>query len=106
MEISWEENGEEFRLIGGSVPGVPSIPIGKNDYMAWSMTAPLNDNSDLFKEKLSSGGKSYMVDGKWELIQKREVRIKVKGEEPVNFTLRRTHRGPLIDTDILEANVG
>jgi len=27
------------------------------------MTAPLNDNSDLFKEKLSEDGKSYLVDG-------------------------------------------
>ena len=70
------------------------------------MTAPLNDNSDLFKEKLSTDGKSYLVDGQWRPVQQREVSIKVKGEETLKFTLRRTHRGPLIDTDILLANVG
>jgi acyl-homoserine lactone acylase PvdQ len=42
---------------------VPGIIIGKNDRSAWSMTAPKNDNSDLYKEKLSRDGKTYIVDG-------------------------------------------
>jgi acyl-homoserine lactone acylase PvdQ len=70
------------------------------------MTAPLNDNSDLFKEKLSEDGKSYLVDGEWRSIHFKETIIKVKGSDPIKFYLRNTHRGPLIDTDILEANVG
>lgn len=70
------------------------------------MTAPLNDNSDLYKEKLSTDGKTYLVDGQQRPIQQKEVLIKVKGEKDVKFTLRKTHRGPLIDTDILLANVG
>jgi len=106
MEVAFTENGELYNLIGGSVPGVPGIVIGKNNHMAWSMTAPLNDNSDLYKEKLSKDGNSYFVDGEWRKIDKREILIKVKGEESLKFTLRRTHRGPLIDTDILLANVG
>jgi len=50
--------------------------------MAWSMTAPLNDNSDLYKEKLSEDGNSYFVDGQWRKIEKKEITIKVKGEAP------------------------
>ena len=106
MELQFEQDGEVIDMIGGSVPGVPGIVIGKNNYLTWSMTAPLNDNSDLYKEKLSENGDSYFVDGEWRKIEKREITIKVKGEEPTTFTLRRTHRGPLIDTDILLANVG
>ena len=62
MEVSFMEDGEMVNMIGGSVPGVPGIIIGKNNHMAWSITAPLNDNSDLFKEKLSKDGNSYFVD--------------------------------------------
>lgn len=104
MEVSFMEDGEMVNMIGGSVPGVPGIIIGKNNHMAWSITAPLNDNSDLFKEKLSKDGNSYFVDSEWKKIEKREILIKVKGEEPLKFTLRKTHRGPLIDADILSAN--
>ena len=53
MEISFHLNGELISVIGGSIPGVPLIVIGQNKHMVWSMTAPLNDNSDLWKEKLS-----------------------------------------------------
>lgn len=73
MEISWVEEGEEHHLIGGTIPGMPGVVIGKNDYLAWSMTAPLNDNSDLFKEKLSVDGKMYFVDGEWREVKQREL---------------------------------
>ena len=53
MEISYMENGVKHHMIGGTVPGTPGLIIGKNDHLAWTMTAPLNDNSDLYKEKLS-----------------------------------------------------
>lgn len=72
-----------MHLIGGTIPGVPGVVIGKNDFMVWSMTAPLNDNSDLFKEELSSDGKMYKVDGEWRKIETREVTIKVKGESSI-----------------------
>jgi len=42
---------------------VPGLIIGKNDYFAWTMTAPLNDNSDLYKESLKAGDDLYLVDG-------------------------------------------
>jgi penicillin G amidase len=83
QEVSFRFNGEEMHLIGGTIPGVPGVVIGKNDFMVWSMTAPLNDNSDLFKEELSSDGKMYKVDGEWRKIETREVTIKVKGESSI-----------------------
>jgi penicillin G amidase len=79
QEISFQQNGTDVHLIGGSVPGVPGIMIGKSDFLAWSMTAPLNDNSDLYKEEISIDGKMYKVDGEWQKIEMKEVTIKVKG---------------------------
>lgn len=39
-------------IIGASMPGVPSIPIGKTKYMSIGITAHLSDVTDLFKEKV------------------------------------------------------
>lgn len=52
------------------------------------------------------GDDFYLIDGSYYPYQTRDVTINVKGEKPVQFKLRKTHRGPLIDTDILLANVG
>jgi penicillin amidase len=62
---------------------VPGIIIGKNDHFAWSMTAPLNDNSDLYKESLMIGDDFYFIDGSYYPYQTRDVIINVKGEKPV-----------------------
>lgn len=47
------------------------------------MTAPLNDNSDLYKESLMIGDDFYLVDGTYIAYQTRDVTINVKGEKPV-----------------------
>lgn len=65
--------GQEVHLIGGSYPGTPGVVLGKSDYLSWSMTAPLNDNSDIYKEKLSADGKSYFVDGEWRKLTLKTV---------------------------------
>ena len=58
---------------------MPYIIIGQTNDFVWSMTAPLNDNSDLWKEQLSEDGKSYFVDGEWRSLVIEETEIKVKG---------------------------
>ncbi len=47
------------------------------------MTAPLNDNSDLYKESLMIGDDLYLIDGSYYPYQTRDVTINVKGEKPV-----------------------
>lgn len=75
--------------------------MGRSRDMTWGMTAPVMDNSDLWEEEISEDGTKYLVDGQWlDLDQSDEV-IKVKGQEDVNLTLRKTHRGPLIEVDQL-----
>ena len=50
-------------MIGGSIPGVPLIGIGRTKNISWGITAPLSDSSDLWQEKISEDGKRYLVDG-------------------------------------------
>ena len=61
MELSWGNNGDH--MIGATVPGAPAVLIGKSKDFTWGMTAPLDDISDLYEEKVNSDESQYFVDG-------------------------------------------
>lgn len=47
-----------------------------------------------------------MVDNEWRQLEKVNYEIKVKGEErPVPFTVKYTHRGPVITADTISKNL-
>jgi len=98
-ELVWGEN----YLIGVSVPGIPSIAIGRNKDLAWAITATLVDNSDLWEEEVNDEGTKYKVDGEWRDIRKITEKIKVKGEPSQKFEVGFTHRGPIMDYDVLSS---
>lgn len=99
QELVWED---KF-LIGGSLPGVPMIGIGRSKNVSWGQTSPLCDASDLWKETISEDGLSYFVDGEWRPLQIETHEIKVKGQDPVKFDVKLTHRGPLFAPKTMQA---
>jgi acyl-homoserine lactone acylase PvdQ len=77
--------------------------FGKTKHMSWAITSSLTDLSDLYREKISDDGKKYMVDGQWKDLKFIKEQIYVKGQEkPVEFVIRETTRGPLMDMDLLQ----
>ena len=70
--------------IGGSLPGVPAIIVGRNDRIAWGLTASYADVQDLYLERLDA-----------EFTQREEV-IKVKGAADEKLTVRVSRHGPVI----------
>jgi acyl-homoserine lactone acylase PvdQ len=98
-ELSWEDK----YLIGVSVPGIPSVAIGRNKDLAWAITATLVDNSDLWEEEVNAEGTKYKVDGEWRDIRLIKEQIKVKGEKTIDFVVGFTHRGSLMDYDVLSS---
>lgn len=70
--------------IGGTLPGVPAILVGRNDRIAWGLTNTGADVQDLYLEKLDAP-----------FTQVEEV-IKVKGGEDERLSVRRSRHGPLI----------
>ena len=102
QELVWEE---KF-MIGGSVPGIPMIAIGRSKNISWGQTAPLADSSDLWQEEISEDGKQYKLDGQWVDLKIEKHSIKVKGQDTVEFELSFTHRGPVMKSQLLyEAGV-
>jgi penicillin amidase len=70
--------------IGGTLPGVPGILVGRNDRIAWGLTATYADVQDLYLERLDSAFATH------------EEIIKVKGAPDERITVRRSRHGPVI----------
>ena len=78
--------------IGGTLPGVPGIVVGRNQRIAWGLTNTGADVQDLYLEK---------QDGEF---ARREELIKVKGAPDERLTVRLSRHGPVI-SDVSRAAV-
>lgn len=93
---------EPVRLIGASIPGLPSVLLGHNDHIAWGATAALPDTSDLYVEKRHPQHPTRFLFGDaWEEAHSWDETIVIRGRrEPHLQRVTLTRHGPLI-TDLL-----
>ncbi len=84
-------------VIGGSIPGVPAIILGRSNDLGWGITSSYMDDQDLFMEELNPDNpEEYRTpDGFKPFTTGRSI-IKIKGEPPVTLTLRWTENGPVL----------
>lgn len=94
---------DDVTITGATHPGTPYHMFGTTPYMSWAITSALTDLSDLYKEKISKDGKQYEVDGQWKNLEVIKEQIKVKGlDQPLEYEVKFTHRGPLMSIDLLQ----
>ena len=90
-------------FIGGTLPGVPFIVLGRNDHLAWSFTTTLGDTQDLFVERVVPGDPaSYVTPTGKAKFETREEVIRV-GSEERRITVRSTRHGPVISDAVKNA---
>jgi len=95
----------EINVIGVSLPGVPGVIIGHNDYIAWGITNSYVDIQDLYLEKLDAAQKKYFFNGEWRNLKVYEEEIRVKGRKnPQKIEVKWTHRGPIINPWIIQSD--
>ena len=83
-------------VVGGTLPGVPFVVLGRNDQVAWTMTTTNSDTQDLFVEKLAPGdADSYVTPAGTAKFEVREEVIRVRGEER-RIKVRSTRHGPVL----------
>ena len=83
-------------LVGGTLPGLPFIVLGRNDHLAWSMTTTNSDTQDLFVERVAADDpKSYLTPKGRAAFEVREEVIRV-GVEERRIRVRSTRHGPVI----------
>lgn len=92
-------------VIGGSIPGIPAIAIGRNAEFGWGLTTAYVDDQDLYVERLDpqDPAQYLTVDG-YKPFVTRDVLIEVAGEVARPVRLRWTQSGrPVLPGWYLEA---
>lgn len=86
----------QMHVHGVSIPGIPFIIIGFNEDIAWGSTNSGQDVRDWYHITWQDKNKTkYLLDGKEEDVVLRHESIEVRGQYPVNDTVRYTHFGPV-----------
>lgn len=86
----------EGNVVGGTLPGVPFVVLGRNDHVAWTMTTTGGDTQDLFIEREAPGDpKRYVTPTGLEAFQVREEVIRV-GSDERKILVRSTRHGPVL----------
>ena len=90
-------------LYGVSLPLSPIVPIGFNRDVAWTATNTGADVMDFYAETVddSVAPTRYRLDGEWRPLTLRVEEYRDRaGRVIATDTLRRTHRGPLMNTSL------
>lgn len=85
-------------VYGVTLPGTPTIVIGFNEKIAWSLTNAYTDASDFYQIRFKDDKlDEYWYNGSWKKTSIRKEIIKVKGrEQDVIEYIRYTHHGPIV----------
>jgi len=93
-------SGGALDVIGATLPGVPGVMIGRNQRIAWGITALLGDVQDLFVERVNTRDQAE-YNGTLEPVRIVRETIKVRGGTDVPLRVRITRHGPIL-SDVLE----
>ena len=86
-------------IIGASVPGTPIILSGRNENLAWGITASYLDDQDIFiEEKSVSNPNLYKTEEGWEKFKVDKQYIKIKNSSDIEIERKWTKNGGLPTT--------
>ena len=86
-----------LKVMGATLPGVPGVVLGRNDRIAWAFTNTGADQQDLYLERINpEQADEYQTPEGWARFATRVERIRVKGSDDVELTVRETRHGPVI----------
>jgi penicillin amidase len=94
----------EGPVIGGTIPGIPAVIVGRNADLGWGLTSSYLDDQDVYIERLDPEDSSkYLTPRGYRPFETRATTIEVKGAAPVEVTLRWSRHGPVIPGDAFGA---
>ncbi|TFG23985.1 MAG: penicillin acylase family protein [Promethearchaeota archaeon] len=86
----------DLNVYGFTLPGVPLVIVGHNEHIAWGFT---NTNYDVldwyYYNEIDSN--HYIHNGKVKEYKTRDYKIRVKGKDPVEFKVKETVHGPVLN---------
>ncbi|MCW1966213.1 penicillin acylase family protein [Polynucleobacter sp.] len=93
-----------LNVLGGTLPGIPAVILGRAENYAWSFTNTNPDVQDLYIEQIDTQntGMYRGPDGPLAFKVRQEI-IDVKGAPSVNLLVRETRHGPVISDSYARA---
>ena len=95
------QKGEQEIIVGSIPAGIPFLIIGNNKNIAFGITVDYRDRGDYVEELLDNENitkaKYYFIDGKKYELKKIVEKIKIKGKEDLDYEIKFTRNGPLIN---------
>jgi len=99
--------GKPVDVIGATLPGLPSVVLGRTAGVAWGFTNTGPDVQDLYLEQINpENPRQYRTPNGWAQFQEREEVIRIKGQPDEKLVVRTTRHGPVMsDANAAYANV-
>jgi penicillin G amidase len=93
--------GKALDVVGATLPGLPSVVLGRTANVAWAFTNTGPDVQDLYIERINPANpQQYQspsaTNGGWADFQTREETIAIKGQGAQTITVRSTRHGPVL----------
>ncbi len=84
-------------VIGGTIPGMPVVLVGRSDDVGWGITSSYLDDQDIFIEQLNPDNSDEVLTPEgFKPMLARDSIVQVKDAEPVTFKLQWTENGPVL----------
>ena len=87
-----------FNFYGNHLAGFPFALIGHNDFSTWGITIFPNDDMDFYREKSNpEDDDEVWFQDHWEKLDQRLEKITVKGQDDIEFVVKSSRHGPIIN---------
>jgi penicillin amidase len=84
-------------VIGGTIPGIPAVMVGRSEQLAWGITSAYMDDQDLHFEEVSPDNpEEVRTPEGFKPFRSRKSIIEIKDAAPITITLRWTENGPVL----------
>lgn len=84
-------------IIGGTIPGMPLMLVGRSDKMGWGLTSSYVDDQDVVMEKINPANpEEYLTPDGPKPFRTGHTIITVKGAPPITITQRWSESGPIL----------
>ena len=84
-------------VIGGTIPGMPLVLVGRSERLGWGLTTAYLDDQDVVMEKINpENPEEYLTPDGPKKFTSRQTILTIADAEPVTLTLRWSQSGPIL----------
>ena len=84
-------------VIGGTVPGMPLVLVGRSERLGWGLTSSYLDDQDVVIEQINPANpEEYLTPDGPKPFTSRQTILTIKDADPVTITLRWSQSGPIL----------